>query len=202
MYALQISSISTAEPVTVDEAKSHLRIQTTVDDDLLDAYITAARQMAENHLKRALLDTQWELTIDDFYSSHIELPRGAPLSTKSTEVVVSYTKTTGDTTTLSDTCYTVEYRAEPGFVRLNYGLEWPTDVQDSAGAVRIVYRSGYTSAVAGDSNCPEAIKTWVKVRVGQMYEYREPLLDGQNVVREIPRDFVDGLLDPYRLMKV
>jgi len=205
MYALQISSQSTAEPVTVDELKTHLRILTTtmggttVEDVLIDSYITAARQVAENLTKRALLDTEWQLTIDSLGSSVIELPR-APLSTTPGDVVMTYTDTSGSTVTINSTVYTVEFRAEPGRIRLNYESEWPTNIEDSEGAVRIIYRSGYTSAVAGDSNCPAAIKTWIKVRAGQMYEYREALVDG--TVRELPRDFIDGLLDPYKLMKV
>lgn len=194
MYALQISSISTAEPVSVDEVKTHLKIQTTAEDSLIDAYITAARQQCENVIKRSLVDTQWLLTIDDFYSSHIELPR-PPLSTKSTEVIITYTDTTGGSTTVSDTAYTVMHQGEPGFVKLNYNEEWPTNVQDSAGSVQITYRSGYST-----STCPMAIKQWIKIRVGQMMEYREALTDREP--QPIPRDFVDGLLDPYRVITI
>jgi len=194
MRALRVSSQSTAEPIEVSQVKTHLNIFTTADDTALDWYITAARQVAENKTKRALVDTQWVLTLDSFASSHIDLPR-PPLSTNTTEVVIEYTKTTGDTTTLPSTVYTVEHRAEPGFIRLNYESEWPTDVQDSEGAVRITYRSGYTTATV-----PRAIKQWISMRVGQMYEYREPLID--ITAKELPRDYVDGLLDPYTVITI
>ena len=199
MYALQISSISTAEPITVAELKTHLRIQTTAEDALLDLYITAARQLAENNTKRALVNTQWELAFDDFYSEVIELPR-PPLDTHATEVVVQYTKTDETTTTLSDTAYTVEWRSEPGHIRLNYGREWPTDVLNRPGSVRITYRSGYTTSAAAHT-CPEVIKQWIKMRAGQMYEYREPLISGQSIAN-LKRDFVDGLLDPYTVISI
>ncbi len=201
MYALTISSEATntsAEPVTLTEVKEHLRITSTAEDDLLTLYITAARQAAETITGRALINTQWELAIDSFASSAIELPR-PPLSPKSTEVVITYTQTTGNTTQVNSTVYGVEYRAEPGFVRLEYESEWPTDVQDSIGAVRITYRSGYTTVETNDT--PEAIKQWIKMRTGQMYEYREPLLVG-GVMQNLKRDFVDGLLDPYRVISI
>ena len=202
MYSIRISSVATgttAEPISVAELKAHLRITTTAEDTLLGAYITAARQAAEIKTKRALVNTKWELTLDSFYSSVIELPRGCPLSTLSTEVVLTYTQTTGNTTQVPTTVYVVEHRDEPGHVRLAYEAEYPTDVQDSPGAVRITYRSGYTT-VAGRT-CPETIKHWIKMRAGQMYEYREPLITG-TIQTPLVRDFVDGLLDEYVLMEV
>lgn len=196
MYGLKVSSISTAEPVTVEELKTHLKIQTTAEDALLDTYITSSRQVCENICKRSLVDTEWELTVDSFYNTKIELPM-APLDTHSSCVTVTYTKTTGDSTTLATSVYAVEYRAEPGFIRLRYEQEWPSDVQGSEGAVRIVYRSGYTTT----NKPPAAIRHWIKMRAGQMHEYRDPLITG-TIQQELPNDYVDGLLDPYRLPSI
>ena len=196
MYAHRITSASTGttnEPVTVAEVKTHLRIDSTADDVLLGLYITAARQAAEEITKRALVNTKWELTIDALDADKIALPR-PPLSTLSTEVVITYTKSTGDTTTVGTTAYAVEPRNEPGFIRLAYDSEWPSDVQDSEGAVRITYRSGYTTS----NPAPEPIKHWIKMRAGAMYENREPLITGVSQT-DLNRDFVDGLLDPYRV---
>jgi len=196
MYAHKITSAATgttSEPVSVAQVKTHLRISGVADDTLLGLYITAARQAAEDITKRALVNTKWELTIDDLDSSRIDLPR-PPLSTLSTEVVITYTKSTGDTTTIESTVYAVEHRNEPGFVRLAYESSWPSDIQESEGAVRIAYRSGYTTA----NPAPEAIKHWIKLRAGQMYENREPLITGISQT-DINRDFVDGLLDPYKV---
>jgi len=196
MYAHRITSEASgasAEPVSVTQVKSHLKITSSAEDDLLGLYITAARQAAEDITKRALIDTQWELTIDTLDADKIDLPR-PPLSTLSTEVVITYTKSTGDTTTVEATAYAVEHRNEPGFIRLAYESSWPSDIQDSEGAVRIVYRSGYTTA----NSAPEAIKHWIKLRAGAMYENREPLITGVSQT-DLNRDFVDGLLDPYRV---
>jgi len=196
MYAHKITSAATgasAEPITVAQLKTHLRIDTTAEDTLLALYITAARQAAEEITKRALIDTQWELTFDDFCSTRIDLPR-PPLATASTEVVITYTKTTGDSTTLASTVYAVETRNEPGFIRLAYESTWPDDVQETEGAISITYRSGYTTS----NRAPEAVKHWIRLRAGQMYEHREPILVGISQ-SDITRDFVDGLLDPYKV---
>jgi len=198
MYTFRISSISTREPVTVEEIKTFLRISHTNEDPLLLGYITAARQVAEQITKRSLINTEWELTLDGFKSKIIELPMGAPLTTSIADVVITYRKSTGDSTTLPSTCYVVDYRSEPAIIRLPYNGEWPDDVEDAPGSVHIIYRSGYSSLTTPTTIVPAAIRQWIQMRVGQMYEYREPMIT-DTIMSELKRDFVDGLLDPYRL---
>ena len=200
MYVFKPTCISSTEPVSIDEIKHHLRISTatTVEDSLLNSYITAARQVAEQITKRSLINTEWELTIDGFDSEIIELPMGAPLTTSTAHVVITYRKSTGDSTTLPSTCYVVDYRAEPAIIRLPYNGEWPDDVEDAPGAVHIIYRAGYSSLTPPTTVAPIAIRQWIQMRVGQMYEYREPMISGA-LIADLKRDFVDGLLDPYRL---
>jgi len=203
MIGLTISSQTTGvEPVSVDDLKEHLRIDstasggTTAEDALLGLYIETARSQAEEITKRSLIPTQWELRLDSFGASAIELPRGTPLST--TDFEITYTKTTGDSTTVPSTSYVVETWAEPGRVRLDYERSWPEDLQPTEGSVVISYRSGYSTA---GTACPEPIKHWIKMRAGQMYEFREPLISG-TIVTNLAHDYVDGLLDPYRLPSV
>jgi hypothetical protein len=50
---------------------------------------------------------------------------------------------------------------------------------------------GYPDAKA----VPASIKMWIWQRLGYLIEHRDALVSGQSV--EPPRDYVDGLLDPY-----
>lgn len=45
-------SVSVVEPVTLDEAKQHCRIDITDDDNLVELYLAAARVEVENHCER------------------------------------------------------------------------------------------------------------------------------------------------------
>ena len=45
------------EPITLAEAKSHLRVTFEDDDSYITALITAARQYAENYQNRVYVDT-------------------------------------------------------------------------------------------------------------------------------------------------
>ena len=49
-----------AEPVTLEEAKTQLRVEFDEDDALISGYITAARQWAEGFLNTALVAAEGE----------------------------------------------------------------------------------------------------------------------------------------------
>lgn len=194
--ALRLITDATAEPVTRDELKLFLRIETTAitEDDLLESHIKTARRLAENKMRRACLPQKWHLTLKGF-DSEIVLPR-APLGAASTDVTITYLdQTSGHSTTLSSTVYVVDAKSEPGRVKLGYNQSWP-NVYDHPNAVTIEFNCGYATG-----ECPEEIKQWIKMRAANMYEYREPTIMGGNL-NEQRRGYVDGLLDPYVLIEV
>lgn len=189
MKSFKASSVSTSEPVTVSEVKEFLRIQTTAEDRLLESLIKVSRRNCENRVKRALVPTSYQLTIDVFENT-INLPR-PPLSTLSSLVVITYTDTGGNIATCDSTNYTVDYMSEPGKVYLAYDADWPDDVRDVENAIKINYRSGYTTA-----NIPDEIKTWIMMDVGDRFENRESIQEGIKL-EYLNRNFKDGLLDAY-----
>lgn len=203
MPSLRLVTDATAEPVTVQDIKIHLRLQATYteEDDFLEGLIKVARVEAENKMGRSLLPQTWKLTLDRF-ASEIILPR-APLSLASSDVKITFLdETSGQSTSLSSTVYTVDHDSEPGRVRLAYGSEWPR-VYPAPNAVSIQFVAGYpvnTSAVPSTDTCPEGIEAWIKMRTAGMYEMRES--HSERTVQKQPRTFLDGLLDPYVLIEV
>lgn len=201
---LRVITDATGEPVSLDDVRTHLRLESTEDDYLLSIYIKAARMYAENYTKRSFMPQTFELRIDEFPDGEIiELPR-PPLSSATTDVVITYLDaSSGNSTTLNSTYYTVDTHSEPGRVILNYNSIWP-DEYDMPQAVRVQYKAGYhyISESTGGT-VPEAIKYWIMLRTAQMYEHREPILIGRDAaIVDLPRSFVDGLLDQYCIIEV
>ena len=60
------------EPVTLDEAKLHLKIDINDDNKLIKALITASRQAVEKYLRRSIMPQTWELITD--YDNGVVLP--------------------------------------------------------------------------------------------------------------------------------
>lgn len=204
MPALRLVTDATAEPVGIDELKVYLRLQATYEDedDLLTRWIREARKEAENKTRRCCLPQTWKLFLNEFESTMI-IPR-APLSTKATDVVITYLDSvSGQSTTLPSTYYTIDSDSEPGRIRLAYGSDWP-EVYPVENAVQVQFVAGYpldTVATAQDEDtCPDGIETWIMMRVAQKYEDRKPSDDRQRYM--VDRSFVDGLLDEHVLIEV
>jgi uncharacterized phiE125 gp8 family phage protein len=180
--------------VTLDEAREFMRIQSTADDVLLVGLIKSAESYAENYTKAAICRQQWQVKLDGFegHDGELRLPN-PPLSTQSSDVVVTYIAEDGTTSTLASTAYTIDYYSRPALLYPSYDNEWP-EPRYERNAVTIKYWCGYQSP----ASVPDAIKSWVKVRVASMYENRESIMIGSgNFMTELPHSYVDGLLDEF-----
>jgi len=79
--ALELISPPAVEPVTLDEAKAHLKVDTTDDDALIATLISAARAKAEWHTGRAFVTQGWTLWLDRWPAADCQyLPAEIPLA--------------------------------------------------------------------------------------------------------------------------
>lgn len=222
--ALKLITPPTIEPVTLDEVKEHCRIDSAEDDNFLNNLITVARQEAEKITRRQLITATWELRLDHFpggcfigswsgdYSVNKKLVPGRnqsdtiylpmpPLQsvTPIAPVViggVKYLDSAGvEKTLVENTDYMIDIYSEPGRITPCYGMVWPVTYQ-IPNAVRIVYKAGYGDTAA---SVPESIRSWIKAVVGTLYENRETVFVAPNTVNMVKLDFLDGLLDNYRV---
>ena len=182
------------EPVTLAEAKAHLRLDTESDDAYVSALITAARERVEIFLRRALITQVFECTIDDFpaYDRAIDLPR-PPL--QSVEWI-KYLDTAGVLQTLDPGIYTVDASSnEIGRIALAWNRFWPF-TRYTINAVTIRFTAGYGDA-AGD--VPQAIRQGILIEISNLYENREDAVVGQNISM---LSVSERLLWPYRALSV
>lgn len=163
-----ITPVST-EPITVDEAKLHVRMTSseTAEDTLLGSLITAAREYCENYTGRALATQTIEAYLDRFPCFYeIELPR-APVQSVSS---VKYKDSAGTETTLpANTDYLVDVDRSVGRIVLPYGVSWPSFTPYPVNPVRIRFVAGYTEA----NLIPKTIKQAMLLLIGHWYANRE-----------------------------
>lgn len=156
------------EPVTLAEAKAHLRVDTSDDDAYIGTLITAARQWCEEYLDRTLVNTQWTMRLDSF-PYEIELPR-PPIASSGTVTAVTLTYTLGDesTATLSSSAYRVDRHSTPGVVRQLRSGTWPANLDDY-NAVTVTWWAGYG---ASGSSVPQGVKNAMLLYIHELYEKR------------------------------
>lgn len=192
--ALKLVTGPTTEPVSLTEAKLHLRLDIDDDDTLVTALIQTAREEAEQLTRRALITQTWDLVMDDWPASDgITLPLGQLQSVTG----VYYTDDNAVTYTLSSSLYLVDTYSEPGRLRLKSGETWPSDSLAAVNGVRVRFVAGYTSA----SMVPAPIRQAMLLRIGDLYENREDTIAGAGQsVQRLPNGMMN-LLWPWRILE-
>lgn len=179
-----------SEPVTLQEAKDHLRVDVTEDDSLIEnLLIPSARQSVETYLRRSLLEQTWELSLDCF-DGDIKLPNPPLQSVTSIKYIDVY----GVEQTLAASEYTVHTQNEPGLITLAYDKSWPS-IRAVKNAVKVRYVTGYADA----DSVPAPIKSAMLLLIGHLYENREQEVIGQSV--ESLLFGYKQLLFPYRIIE-
>src|SRR5690606_20838877 len=146
------------EPVMLEEAKLHLRVDTTDEDTLISSLIVSAREHVEAFQLRALVTQTWRLSLDEFPAGRvIRLPR-PPLQSVTS---ITYIDPTGAQQTLDSSVYDVDADSEPGRVVLKADASWP-EVADVPGAVQVEYAAGYGDAAA----VPEVVRQAMLLLIG------------------------------------
>jgi uncharacterized phiE125 gp8 family phage protein len=177
-----------AEPVSLAEAKAHLRVEIDDDDALITGLVVAARQACEHEVDRAFVTQVFDYTADEFGAA-ILLPIGSVQSVG----LVTYVDDSGATATLAGGQYLVSLGA-PGLITPAYNVTWPVP-RYQPGAVTVRFTAGYGAAAA----VPECAKLAIKMLVAHWYENRAAAAEatvGGGVV-EMPLA-VKHLLAPLR----
>lgn len=198
---LRIVEAPDVEPVTLDEAKRHCRIESdfTEDDDLVGAYIAAATSWAEGYCNRYFVLRLVELSLDSFPCGPLELPGGQVQSV----VSVKYRDTDGAEQTWDPAEYDTDLPGVPARLTPGYGYSWPA-IRQVIGGIRVRYMAGYAETGESPSdyraNIPRAIRQAVLMLIGSWYEHRESVVVGQTPA-EVPHG-VESLLWPHRILAV
>jgi uncharacterized phiE125 gp8 family phage protein len=203
----------TVEPITLAQAKDHLRQDTDDEDDLISSLITAARRWAEAYTRRAFITQTWRLSFDaadvpasvssdpvavalqiqPVAGSIITLPRPPLIDVMG---ITSYS-TANVAATVAPATYLVDPYSTPGRVCLNDGQTWPTGLR-AIDSLVVEYTAGYGATAAA---VPYDIKAAIKRLVNTIYEQREDFVVGQTISRDVPSD-AKTMLDPYRIIRL
>lgn len=191
-----------AEPVTLEEAKLHLRMgDIDLDDALITALISAARRYCQVVAKAVFVDTVFEAVDDAFpftggavnrqvreFYGQFAGGRGAvypgvlavnagivtlPRAPVRSVESVTYLDLNGVPRTMAPSEYVVT-TGSPGRLGVPFGGTWPVTLPQ-IGAVTVRFTAGYGPDAAA---VPPNVKAAVLLMVGHLYENREAVTAG------------------------
>jgi uncharacterized phiE125 gp8 family phage protein len=160
---LKLKTAPAAEPVTLTEARNHVKVDSADDNLLITTLITTARQLAEKETKRAFITQTWQLILDSA-GSEIEIPKPPLQSVTSIKVIDD----AGNESEVGSSYYDVDPSEDsPGRVKLKAGCTWPT--HRGFASFIIEFKAGY-----GDTadKVPEMLRQAVLQIVGHLYDNR------------------------------
>lgn len=181
------TSSTSTEPLTLAQAKAHLRVEHAVEDAFITALIVAARDYCERLSGRSLIPHTFLLTLDRFpsYGQDIVLAHGPVTAVTS---INYYASDLTDTLMVVSTDYRTALQFMPARIRLPLASTvWP-DTARADDAVRIVYTGG--------GSAPTSATQAMLLLIGHWYENRESVVTG-TVSTEL-QITVRSLLDAVR----
>jgi uncharacterized phiE125 gp8 family phage protein len=166
--SLQRLSGPAAEPVSLDEVKLYLRVDTDAEDATIGLLIGAARELFERETGRALLEQEWEWTLGAWPGPGFDARRALdlPLGPVSAIVEITVKDGAGGETDIPLADYIADL-ARGRLTEAKAGL-WPRPGAAAAG-IRIGFTAGFG---ASGEDVPADIRGVLLALIGQAYENR------------------------------
>jgi uncharacterized phiE125 gp8 family phage protein len=174
------------EPVSLAEAKAWLRLDTTDEDGLVTALITAARLTVEAASRRLLMNQTWRLVMDYWPIGGIVKVQISPfraiLAARSYDIY-------GNSTTYDPTGFIVDKASEPGRIMAANNIA-PVTGRPFAG-IELDVQLGYG---ANASDVPQPLRQAILLLVALWFENRGDGIGGAG--EPLPKS-IKTLISPF-----
>lgn len=177
------------EPLTLSEAKTHLRVTHTDDDTYISTLMSAARRGVEAQHGICLLQQGWSVYSDTWPDDGILTTTLYPVQS------VVDLKVYGDddvAATIDPAHYYLDAASRPARVALRRGRACPAPGRRTNG-IELKLLTGFGATAAA---VPQQIRQALLVMIAEYYAHR-----GDDTAGEIPRPAAE-LLAPYKNMRL
>lgn len=173
-------------PLTLAEAKSHLRVDVADDDEVILDMIRAAADMFQDQTWSSMYVQTWELILPCFpgdpeftrcpcywapRKDTIRLPRPPVASV----VSVTYIDAGGDQVVIDPGQYALVSAEDGAWLMPSAGAAWPSAMVDAPEPVVIEYLAGYNGTTIP---FPAQARQAVRMLIAHWYENREAVVMG------------------------
>ena len=181
-YDIKLVTGPAVEPITIDEAKLHLRVDAFEDDYTINSLVKCARQYVEIVTGLALITQTWDQYLQDWPCNGEIILRRSPLISVAS---VNVKDTAGTETAVASTVYIVDANQDPPRIVEAYGQTWPSTTLYPASPIRIRFTAGHGATAA---SVPEPLRAAMLLLIGHWFKFREAVLAGnmERLSQELP----------------
>ena len=188
MRAFKVVTPATSNPITLTEAKTHLKVDTTADDTFITNLIKSATSSAQEYTNRFFIATTIQ-QVGDKWEDISNLLKSPVASVTN----IKYVDTSGSLQTLSTDVYFVDDVNKPARIGLKPNQSYP-EIIDRLNAVQVNYVVGLA---AGPDEVDEGIRQALLLTIGNWYQNRQAVVTG-TIATELPMN-AKFLLDQYKI---
>lgn len=190
MRSYKVKVAAAELPVTLDEAKNHLKVDVSADDTLITNLIKAATSSCEEYTNRFFITTSLN-QYGDVWADISELFK----SPAKTITSIKYYDEDNVLQTLSSSIYLLDVAVMPSRIGLQPNQSFPT-IANRINAIDVAYEVG----VDDPANVDNGIKQAILLTIGHWYANRETVVVGR-IATEIPMA-AKYLLDQYKIQVI
>ena len=188
MRAFKVVTPATSNPITLTEAKTHLKVDTTADDTFITNLIKSATSSAQEYTNRFFIATTIQ-QVGDKWEDISNLLKSPVASVTN----IKYVDPSGSLQTLSTDVYFVDDVNKPARIGLKPNQSYP-EIIDRLNAVQVNYVVGLA---AGPDEVDEGIRQALLLTIGNWYQNRQAVVTG-TIATELPMN-AKFLLDQYKI---
>jgi uncharacterized phiE125 gp8 family phage protein len=179
-----------AEPVTLAEAKAHLRLQHDSEDELITGLIRAAREEVERATGLALLPQTWRKVLDALPSDRIV--RLTPWPVREVQSVTVFGED-GEGVLVNPSRYAVDTTSRPARIVFHRQLQPGAALN----GIEVDYVAGHGEA---GTDVPDLVKRAMLMLIAHWYEFRGVVGASAQPVSWPPG--YDRLIAPFRQRRI
>lgn len=181
------------EPVTLAEAKAHLRVDGSAEDTLISSLIITSRLHVEAALGLAMITQSWSYFLDAWPPGDV---LALPLRPVQSIAAVKLYAPDESVEVVPSDIYLLDGAGTPARLVRHGSLPWPKPAR-TANGIEVAFVAGYGAAAA---NVPAPIRQAILLLIAHWYEHREPVAIGAASAPVPP--MVADLLQPYRPVRL
>jgi len=188
MRAYKVVTPATENPITLTEAKTHLKVDTTADDTFITNLIKSATSSAQEYTNRFFIQTTIQ-QVGDKWEDISNLFKSPVASVTN----IKYVDPDGTLQTLNTDIYFLDDVNKPARIGLKPNQSYP-DIINRLNAVQVNYIVGLA---AGPDEVDEGIRQALLLTIGNWYQNRQAVVTG-SIATELPMN-AKFLLDQYKI---
>lgn len=196
--SLKIVTPPAVEPISLTEAKMHLRLAVTdvdaadytAEDAAITRVITQAREYVEHQGLHSLITQTWDFYLDAFPDQNIIR---LPLPPLQSVTSISYIDADGADAVFTD----FEVLTHSGKIKKTYGVAWPAIYPESEIVIRFVCGFG-----TDGEDVPARLRGAMFLLINHWHENSSETIAKYGVVSERIKLGVDALINEFRLKEV